>query len=122
MILKEEVANRIKLRMNELGLKQKDIVETGDISKPAMSNYMNATRLPDTETIYKLSKILNTSIEWLLTGMDTNVNFLGENEKELLEHFNILPEREQIKLIGVVEEKAKAYRETSEKSSASRTG
>lgn len=122
MIKKEEVAERIKKRMKELNLKQKDIVENAEISKPAMSNYMNATRLPDTETIYKLSKILEKDIEWILTGMSTNVNNLTENEKEMLTYFCELPEREQIKIIGIVEEKAEPYKEKSETSSILETG
>lgn len=122
MIFKEDVANRIKLRMKELNLRQKDIVDKANISKAAMSNYLSASRLPDTETIYKLSIILNTSIEWLLVGKHTNENFLSENEKEMLENFKLLPEREQIKFIGRLEDTAAPYKEPSEKSSESKTG
>lgn len=109
MINKQEVADRIKQRMKELNLKQIDIVEKSGISKPAMSNYMNAIRIPDTETILKLSNILDTSIEWILIGESMNVNFLGENETEMLQYFKMLPEREQIKFIGKIEDVAKQY-------------
>ena len=39
--------------------------------------------MPDTESALKLSLILETSIEWLLTGKTTNENF-SEDEKEII--------------------------------------
>ena len=55
-------------------------------------------------TLDKILIILNyfqVSADELL---DTNLTNLSENDKELLELFHQLPEREQIKLIGKVEE------------------
>lgn len=62
-----EIGNRIRLKIKESGLKQKDIVESSGISKAALSNYISGNRVPDTEAIYKISKELGTSIEWILT-------------------------------------------------------
>ena len=55
-------------------------------------------------TLDKILIILNyfqVSADELL---DTNLTNLSENDKELLELFHQLPEREQVKLIGKVEE------------------
>lgn len=64
---------------------------------------------------------LGVSIEWLITGeQKPDLNNLTENEKELLQHFQKLPEREQIKFIGRIEDAAARYQE--EKSSTSKIG
>lgn len=47
---------------------------------------------------------------------------LTENEIELLKAFQKLPEREQVKEIGRIEEKAEKYNNKQEISSTSRTG
>ena len=47
---------------------------------------------------------------------------LSFNEQELLEYFNILPDREQIKSIGRIEEIAEKYKEDNPKSSNSKIG
>ena len=77
-----EIGNRIKEKQKEKNFKQKDIIEKTGISKAAISNYISGTRVPDTESALKLSLVLETSIEWLLTGKTTNENF-SEDEKEI---------------------------------------
>lgn len=125
MLDTNQISNRIVNRIKELGMKQKDICEKAGIAKSAMSNYMNGNRVPDTETILKLSNILEISIEWILTGESSNVNKveLSMNEIELLSSFNKLPEREQIKWIGKIEQAASDLPEVEKtKSLSSKTG
>ena len=74
------IGNRIKEKQKEHHYKQKEIVEKTGISKSAISNYISGNRVPDTETILKLSYILETSVEWLLTGKSTNENFTKEEQ------------------------------------------
>lgn len=83
-----EIGQRIKERQKMLKLKQKDIVEKTGISKAAMSNYVNGVRIPETETLYKISQILNTSMEWILVGKSTIENFTPE-EKKIIESYRI---------------------------------
>lgn len=78
-----EIGNRIKEKQKEKNFKQKDIIEKTGISKAAISNYISGARVPDTESALKLSLVLETSIEWLLTGKTTNENF-SEDEKEII--------------------------------------
>ena len=78
-----EIGNRIKEKQKEKNFKQKDIIEKTGISKAVISNYISGARVPDTESALKLSLVLETSIEWLLTGKTTNENF-SENEKEII--------------------------------------
>jgi transcriptional regulator with XRE-family HTH domain len=86
MLNANEIGNRIKLKIKDSGLRQKDIVEASGVSKAALSNYLSGNRIPDTEAIYKISKELGTSIEWILTGESTNENF-GEEERHLLQAY-----------------------------------
>ncbi len=86
MLNANEIGNRIKLKIKESGLRQKDIVEASGVSKAALSNYISGNRIPDTEAIYKISKELGISIEWILTGESTIENF-SEEERHLMQAY-----------------------------------
>lgn len=86
MLNSAEIGLRIKERQKILKLKQKDIIEKTGLSKTAISNYINGARIPESEALYKISKILNTSMEWLLVGELTNENITLE-EKKLIESY-----------------------------------
>lgn len=93
------IGNRIKERQKQLGLKQKDLILKSDISKAAISNYVNGNRIPDTVAILKISIALNTTVEWLLLGKSTNVN-LTSKEKELLEAYRTADQRGQANILA----------------------
>lgn len=105
-----EIGNRIKERQKELKMKQKDILEKTNIAHSSMSTYVTGAGVPNTEAIFKIAKALDTTVEWLLTGEMSNNSTLTEDERELLMLFNQLPQREQIKVIGILEEKVKDYK------------
>lgn len=109
--------------MKRKNVKAIDIANHLNITKSVVSNWKSRGTNPPAEYVEPICELLEISIEYFLTGEEKeSVLDLTENEKEMLENFKILPEREQIKLIGIVEEKAQAYKVASEKSSASRTG
>lgn len=114
------INERMFKTMSEKGIKSIDIANHLNITKSVLSNWKNRGTNPPAEYIVPICELLGISIEYLLTG--TEKNNLTENEKELLESFKFLPDREQIKLIGIVEDKAKKFKETSEKSSDWKTG
>lgn len=119
MLDSKEIGKRIKERQLALGMKQKDITEKSGISKAAISNYISGLRVPDTETLYKLSLVLETSMEWLLIGRSTNENYT-EDEKQILEAYRIAAPAIQTatkKLLDIPEPEPKL-----EKSPTSRTG
>ena len=86
----KDIGNRMKSKLKELNLKQTDLVNITGISKTAISNYILGNRIPDTNSIYLISNILNVSIEWLLIGKD-NIT-LSERENNILKQFNKLNE------------------------------
>ncbi|MDD2401605.1 MAG: helix-turn-helix domain-containing protein [Clostridia bacterium] len=106
----EGINQRLTEKMNILNLKQKDVCKITNISKNAMSNYVNGNRIPDTLAIYKLSKALNVSIEWLLTGeaVPTNENASQHNYKfsaldlEILKLSHELDVRDQKEIYDII--------------------
>ena len=76
-------------------------LEKDNIIKQTTFNSWKKGSQPALDKIIKLIRYFEVSPNELF-GYD-NIN-LSENEKELLELFNKLPEREQIKLIGKLEQ------------------
>ena len=104
------VGERISKRLGEMGLKQVDVCNSINISKNTMSNYVSGKRIPDTMVIYKLSKFLSVSIEWLLVGeeSDSNTNQMKTHplknvDLEMFALYHQLTEREKGKVIGYIE-------------------
>ncbi len=62
-------SERMKQRMEHLGLKQADLVEMTGISKGALSSYLSGHYLPKQNNIYLISKALNVNEAWLM-GLD----------------------------------------------------
>ncbi|EPR07789.1 helix-turn-helix domain-containing protein [Ruminiclostridium papyrosolvens] len=101
----EGVGDRISSQMKKLKIKQVDICKDTEISKNAISNYVNGNRIPDTLSSYKLSKALKVSMEWLLTGEDSSApssenlesttESLSEIEQELIQEFRQLTDRDK---------------------------
>ena len=116
------IGKRLNKWRKENGLTTTEIRDTTGISLGALSNYENDKREISSNFLLKLQKIYNADIYYILTGVRIEQEILTENEKEMLENFKLLPDREQIKLIGIVEERSKIFRETSEKSSDWKTG
>ncbi len=63
-------------------------IEELGLSQNAITNYIKG-RLPKTQILYQLSHICDVSIEYLLTGNDTNMQ-LDEQTKLLLKFYNKL--------------------------------
>ena len=56
--------------------------------------------MPDTFSVYKLSIALNTTIEWILTGKQSELQgFLNRDEQELIEKFRKMDDRDKLDLL-----------------------
>ncbi len=76
-----------------------------NISTSKLTAWKNGS-LPSASVLILLSEFFQVSIDYLLTGKDKNapeIN-LTQNENELLDIFQNFNEREQIKIIGRIEE------------------
>lgn len=58
-------AERLKERMNELDMKQVDVIKLTGIDKGALSSYLSGKYEPKDKTIFKLAKALNVNEMWL---------------------------------------------------------
>ncbi len=64
-----EIARRIRQIMQQRGMSQKELAEFLNVSQPAVSLYLQG-RIPPAEVLYRLARLGNTSMEWILTGFD----------------------------------------------------
>lgn len=69
-------SERIKEAMENLGLKQADLVDRTGISKGALSSYISGRYLPKQTNIYLIAKALNVSEAWLM-GADVPMKRLS---------------------------------------------
>lgn len=105
------ISERLRYKIKELKKTQTQISREIEISKNAMSNYINGNRIPDTMTCLKLSKALGVTMEWILTGEknfndSTSENTTNENltsdERLLLQYYKDLTEQEKDEILGRV--------------------
>ena len=59
--------NRLKILINEKGVLQKNVAEYLKISANAYSFYEKGERIPNVETLNKLSDYYNISIDYILS-------------------------------------------------------
>ncbi|WGL97265.1 helix-turn-helix domain-containing protein [Arsenophonus sp. aPb] len=62
------VNERIRTRMRELGLKNKDLSNATKASKGTVSQWVNGGNGPSSQYITPLAKILQVTEQWLLQG------------------------------------------------------
>ena len=106
----ETIGSRIKSRRIELGLKQTKIKEYVGISSGNLSEIENGKRSPSMQNLYKLSEVLNCSIDWIVKG-DSLVSEIslpsefGESEKLLLTQYRSLSKDDQTEINMLVKMK-----------------
>lgn len=118
----ESVGNRIKNRRKEMQLTQTDIFNMCGIRSGALSRIENGTSVPSVILFYRIAQILECDMQWLLTGVSSNMEnvSISKNEEILLEGFRELSEEDQEELMGILEvklRKVQRARGTSAKSS-----
>jgi transcriptional regulator with XRE-family HTH domain len=78
----KSISDRIRKVMEQLNMTQNDLAETLGISQPAVSLYLQG-RIPPADILYKIAQIGYTSIEWMLTGQDSQKGFAVQEKKPL---------------------------------------
>lgn len=103
-----KIYDRILENTNKKGITGKQLGEMLSLKKSPLTDWKNNKSRPTIDQIMKMCEIFAISADELLFGIKDKTN-LTENERELLEHFRKLPEREQIKFIARVEDAAQPY-------------
>lgn len=75
----KEMGYRISMRRKELGLTQETLAELADVSPQLISNAENGQRAISSDKLFRISRALNTSSDYLLSGEKTD----ADKEKEL---------------------------------------
>ena len=80
MMNKKKVGQRIKKRRLELEMTQNEVKNKADIAS-SISEMENGISLPSAESLVKLAKLFQVSVDWILTGSD---KAFWDEEKEIL--------------------------------------
>ncbi len=72
-------AQRIRKIMKQKELTQKDLSEILGISQPAISLYLQG-RMPPADILYQIAQLGGTSVEWILTGIESEQGIVKESE------------------------------------------
>ena len=70
----KDMGYRISTKRKALGLTQENLAELADISPQLISNAENGERAISCDKLYRISKALKTSADYLLSGEKTDVD------------------------------------------------
>ena len=113
------IGERIKKRRNELNITQPQIKKATGISSGNMSGIEAGRSLPSASALIELSKVLNCSIDWILTGNSpiSEGIVLSNIEEKFINDFRSLPEEEKEELIAILHVKLQKIQQKREKNS-----
>lgn len=80
----EIFSSRLKRVMTEKGITTSQLASLANVGQATLSNYTLGKREPKAAELYRISKALGVSMEWLFSGMtgDTHSSNLTDIEKE----------------------------------------
>lgn len=83
--LHNTIASRIKQRLIDLDMQQKDIIDALGVPKSTVSEWVkkNEKRTPNTEYLIELAKCLNCSVDYLLGITKAPIPLINEDQQTL---------------------------------------
>lgn len=111
---------RLRDQIDFLGLLDKEVADKAGISKRAIDSYVgNRGCIPSAEVAVKLAQVLNTSVEYLVTGKTSEPTptppelqhlqqFDSKEEKKLIKAFSKLSSRDKGTIVSLAEHLAAA--------------
>lgn len=99
-----DFTTRLKKLRKEKNLFQSEVAEEIGIASSSYSNYEQGTRSPDNETLIKLAKFFEVSIDYLLGETDEKqtankvISIISEDQ-EFLDFYHVFRKNEDIKRI-----------------------
>lgn len=97
----DPILERILQLVGESGKTSKEILEQSELSKSSISDWKAGKGKPSSVAIVKLAKYFNVSTDYLLTGIERNLE-LAKDEKEWLDLYHNLPLSERRECVGFV--------------------
>ena len=86
-------------------IKQSDIAKHIGKNNNQITSWKERNCNPPAEYIPAIAELLNVSINYLMTGAEENNNALTQDERELLENFRSISEREQKEILMLMKYK-----------------
>ena len=99
-----EIGQRLKNKRIEKSMTLIELSKLTGIPNGTLSKYENNKNNPSLENFYSLSKILEVSPNWLLTGKEDIYN-LNNEEINLLKKYNILTDKNKGKVENFIDER-----------------
>lgn len=112
------IGQRIKERRKELHITQTQIQNQTSVTSGNLSCIENGKYLPSAVALIELSKVLDCSIDWILTGdskITNNTTFsdiIDSKEKKLLDFYHKMSYADQEDIILIAEMKANKGKRT----------
>lgn len=102
--MNDEIGKRIRSRRNELNITQQQIYKEIGISSGNLSGIESGKSLPSASALIGLSKVLDCSIDWILTGNSkiSESTFFNNREKDLLDNFRRLSNNDQEEILEII--------------------
>lgn len=85
------LAQRMQLRMQELGIKQADLVKKNIASKGTISLWLSGSAIPSNLRLVNLANELKVSTTWLLSGVEDKPNGHIETNNHLSQNISFAP-------------------------------
>lgn len=105
------IGQRIKNRRKELKITQTQIQEQTSVTSGNLSCIENSKYLPSAIALIELSRVLDCSIDWILTGepkksKNSSNNSYSDDDNTLLQHFHCMSQDDQEELLMIAQMKA----------------
>lgn len=98
-----KIINRMFEIMDNNNIKSVDLSNYLNINKSVISNWKTRNTDPPAEYIVPICKLLKVSPYYLLTGKE-DISNISEDEKSILEKYNILTERNKGKIEYIIDD------------------
>lgn len=102
----DSFCDRLEELLETRHISKTELAQKMGIKKQTLNGYLNKTRIPKAEVLIELSKILNVSIDFLLTGSDCstqNIYHPTNEESTILTLYRKLSPESQMKVKGYLE-------------------
>lgn len=88
--------------LKEKNIKGKELANATQISQSLISDYKNGKAEPTITNACKISKYLEISCDYLITGKIEKSITISKKEKELLKYFRNISEKEQDSIMNII--------------------
>ena len=117
----QPIVKRIIEQLEKSGLSKKEFAEKINISPSMVTKWTTTSSMPKLEYIEKICQILNTNVEYIITGKGTDESHelqldkkLKKDEKELIKKYRKLSRKEKSKMIAIANYFINSYRTETE--------